>query len=449
MGEWLQSLPVGWMSLVIFTLTWLAAWAILAIVTRLATSGQSRSFKSVSAGMLPPLGIIFGLLVAFVASQVWNDMNTAQAAVNREASELSTVLFLAASFPGEPETRLRDLTRRHIQDAVTYEWPMMARQSASLAVTPVALAEELQLILSVTPHSQGQVTAQREIVTALEGAIEARRQRIVVSRSSVNWVKCTALLLQAICTMVAIAMIHSENRGAAAAAMGIFATGVAVSILLIASHDRPFTGEISVKPDLLRQVMPEEAATQDRIDHTVLLHLTTLLRSAGQVVPVRRNRLDGKKLIELAEAGFTEQTGHPVPILDPTSAEGQMLQAETDAIREVMDDARLLPAMFVSQVAERFNSKVGQLGYLKLAAPAALVRHPANSPDAWEEQMIRSRFQSPGWKKGEFVEQEAALHGRKAYRLLIPEYYETSCLTCHGGKVGDLGGAMSAAIYLK
>ena len=79
-------------------------------------------------------------------------------------------------------------------------------------------------------------------------------------------------------------MIHSDNRGAAAAAMGIFATGVAVSILLIASHDRPFTGEISVSPDLLEQVMPEEAATQDAIDHTVLLHLTTLLRSARQVV---------------------------------------------------------------------------------------------------------------------------------------------------------------------
>lgn len=120
-GEWLQSLPVGWMALVVFSLTYLAAWAILTIVARLPTGARARNFKSVSAGMLPPLGIIFGLLVAFVASQVWNDMNTAQAAVNREASELSTVLFLATSFPGKPETRLRDLTRRHIQDAVTYE----------------------------------------------------------------------------------------------------------------------------------------------------------------------------------------------------------------------------------------------------------------------------------------------------------------------------------------
>jgi hypothetical protein len=39
--------------------------------------------------------------------------------------------------------------------------------------------------------------------------------------------------------------------------MVIFATGAAVSVLLIASHDRPFSGEISVKPDVLLQVRPE------------------------------------------------------------------------------------------------------------------------------------------------------------------------------------------------
>jgi hypothetical protein len=32
---------------------------------------------------------------------------------------------------------------------------------------------------------------------------------------------------------------------------------VAASVLLIASHDRPFMGEISVGPDPLLQVMPE------------------------------------------------------------------------------------------------------------------------------------------------------------------------------------------------
>ena len=53
-----------------------------------------------------------------------------------------------------------------------------------------------------------------------------------------------------------IAMIHSDNRLTSILALGIFATGVAASTLLILAHDRPFTGEISIKPDPLLQVMP-------------------------------------------------------------------------------------------------------------------------------------------------------------------------------------------------
>src|SRR5258708_32016529 len=144
MSEWVQNLPVGWMALVILTVTYLASWGIFAIVMKLVAGERTRIFKGVSPGMLPPLGIIFGLFVAFIASQVWNDIDRAHAAVNREADALRTVVIFAASFPGEPQARLRDLTRRHIQEAVTNEWPLMAKQSASLPVTPLALAEALQ-----------------------------------------------------------------------------------------------------------------------------------------------------------------------------------------------------------------------------------------------------------------------------------------------------------------
>ena len=53
-----------------------------------------------------------------------------------------------------------------------------------------------------------------------------------------------------LCTLVAIAMVHSDNRLASAIALSLFATGIALSLLLIAAYSRPFTGEISVRPDL-------------------------------------------------------------------------------------------------------------------------------------------------------------------------------------------------------
>lgn len=145
----------------------------------LAVGERARVFKSLSPGMLPPLGILYGLLVAFLAAQVWSDLDRANAAVNREASALRDVVLLAARFPGEPEAQMDALVRRHIEAAATQEWPMMARQRATLAMIPAPLAEGLQLALSLTPRGNGQVIAQREIVTALQNALDARRQRII------------------------------------------------------------------------------------------------------------------------------------------------------------------------------------------------------------------------------------------------------------------------------
>ena len=82
---------------------------------------------------------------------------------------------------------------------------------------------------------------------------------LLSASSSVGAVKWLAILFQAFCTLVAIAMVHADNRRACAITLTLFASGVALSVLLIAAYSRPFTGEISVTPELLKQVIATEA----------------------------------------------------------------------------------------------------------------------------------------------------------------------------------------------
>jgi len=262
MSDWLHNLPVPWMALVVFGFTYLLAAAVYAAIATLAVGERAKSFKAISPGMLPVLGIIFGLFIAFTAAQVWSDSDRASAAVSREASALRSAVVFARSFGGEPETRLRSLIRAYIEETAAVEWPLMARQTASLKTTPRPLAEALQLVLSLTTAAPGQQTAQREITSAIETALDARRQRIIISRSEVNFVKWSCLYLQAVCALLAIALVHCDDRLASAVAMGLFATGVAASVLLIAAHDRPFTGQISVTPESLLQIMPDAPANR-------------------------------------------------------------------------------------------------------------------------------------------------------------------------------------------
>jgi hypothetical protein len=170
------------------------------------------------------------------------------------------VVLLAGAFPEETKMRIYALIKRHIEEAAEREWPMMAQHQATLSTLRAnALIEALNDTLNLKPADDSQRTAQAEMVTALQAALDARRLRIVISQSAVGSVKWAAILLQGLCTLVAIAMVHSDNRLTCRIALTLFATGIGLSALLITAYSRPFTGELSVGPDLLRQVTATEA----------------------------------------------------------------------------------------------------------------------------------------------------------------------------------------------
>ena len=257
MIEWLSHLPVAWMAVVVFVATGLVTSAIYAVVMALATGERARAFKAMSPVMLTPLAVVFGLIVAFLAAQVWSDVERANSAVAREANALRKVTILAAYLPEEQGTRIRALVRDHIQRAVNEEWPAMAGRRADVSlISPTA--EGIKLALSMVPKNEAQAIAQRELVSALESALEARRNRIIISESTINWVKSTVINVLAALLLVVIAIVHSDNRVTAAISMSVFSVAVAACIVLIAPHNRPFTGQISVGPSLLLQVMPDE-----------------------------------------------------------------------------------------------------------------------------------------------------------------------------------------------
>jgi hypothetical protein len=230
MSDWIHSLPVALMAVVVF-------------------------------GLLSPLGVIFGLMVAFLAAQVWGDAERANTAVNHQASALRGAVLLSYAIAPEPGQRIRELIRNHIHEARTVEWPAMAKKNITLSLMPAYLTAALQTALRLRPQNPGEATAQKEIVTALENALEARRQTILVSRVEVNWVKWLCLFIQAICTLVTIAMVHSDSRPTSRIALGLFSTAIGICILLLAAHDRPFTGQLAVSSAPLLNVTPDSSST--------------------------------------------------------------------------------------------------------------------------------------------------------------------------------------------
>ena len=123
--------------MLVFGLTALVTAAIYVVVTVLSVGERARSFKAVSpGGLVPPLGVLFALFVAFTASQVWSDNEKANSIVDREASALRTVVILAAAFPSNTSTLATPATSDTVPGSVT--WPSLVIRS--VCEKPVSLA---------------------------------------------------------------------------------------------------------------------------------------------------------------------------------------------------------------------------------------------------------------------------------------------------------------------
>jgi hypothetical protein len=256
MSDWLHELPVPLIAVVVIAGIALLIAVIQLITQRLGAGRWGDAIRGVSPSLLPPLGIVFALIVGFLAVGVWGDVDKARDAVSSEASALRSVVLLSDEYPTATGSQLRGLVRQHIEHAVHVEWPQMRRRDASLAAISAPLREAQHTAFAFRPTDPGRVDAQRELVASLQQAFEARRQRIIVSDSHVNAVKWLGLIALAAVMLAAVACVHVANPRAALAAMSLFGAATAVVFTMLVAQDEPFTGHLGQKPDLLEQVLP-------------------------------------------------------------------------------------------------------------------------------------------------------------------------------------------------
>jgi len=92
------------------------------------------------------------------------------------------------------------------------EWPAMARQQqANLTRSPGVLTEAIVMLLEFTSTRTGEQVAQERAVAALE----ARRNRIMLSGVLIDWLQWWVVVLLIVLVLVMIAMSHIDNRGVA------------------------------------------------------------------------------------------------------------------------------------------------------------------------------------------------------------------------------------------
>jgi hypothetical protein len=225
---------------------------------------------------------------------------------------------------------------------------------------------------------------------------------------------------------------------------------------------------------------PERAEEDAKIAQS----LAEMLRDARAIISDNQGRindpeigdkgLSAKIVLDQAVEAYKKSTGVDPATIDPATRHGRLLRAMMAAITEVIDvnqptiNAKgigfkaFIPAVFGRLVSESFARLANGEAELKVTAPPELVRNRKARPDGFEEEIIKTKLLEPTWPRGQPYSEMADAKGRPAYRVMVPEYYAASCLTCHGAPKGemditgypkegakqdDLGGVLSITLY--
>ena len=134
----------------------------------------------------------------------------------------------------------------------------MHQSSANLRPLPSGLTDAVRTLLSFVPAHPGQQLAQQRAVVALEQALEARRNRIMLSQTVIAPIQWIVIFTLAALVLLTIAMVHIDRRPTVAVNLFIFSSAVAACLSLLMVNDRPFAaGGNTVEPAALRQISPE------------------------------------------------------------------------------------------------------------------------------------------------------------------------------------------------
>lgn len=248
--EWFVNLPTTSAMLLAMSASAAASIVCLLIVHPVIPHRLRSVHNDVSGFILAVVGVVYAVLLAFVAVAVWQDFNQADRLVQTEANLVGDLYRNTAALPDPAGERLRHYLFVYAETVVQDEWP-------ALMTGHEEQAEGWQLLdrfhLELTElHAQdlGTASMQAGMVRSLDELYDARRGRFQAATARLPSVLWWNLLAGAVLLMLFTYLFGVPRMVMHAAMVGLLGSEIGLVLALIVLLDRPFQGKnhVSAEP---------------------------------------------------------------------------------------------------------------------------------------------------------------------------------------------------------
>jgi len=291
--DWIYSAPT-WLSGTMIVCGAVAL-ALLALICfhQLVPSELRRAHNDVAGFILAIVGVIYAVLLAFIAISTWENFNKAQDAAELEANMVDNLYVDSAGLPPKLAFSARQHLREYVRLVIEKEWP--AQQAGRTNIEGWKPLFKLNgEIAKYRPGGNG-ATLDSEILHTANDLYRARRDRLVAATSKIPTVMWAVTLLGGALT-VGFSFLFGVPRFWSHLLMtGLLSASLALVIVLIVAFDCPFRGDLSVSSDVY-----------GRLHERVVLAMTIDLDDVRSLEPDYRGMSDSMLADTLYTAYFSD-----------------------------------------------------------------------------------------------------------------------------------------------
>jgi hypothetical protein len=227
----------------------------LVFVRRLVPAAIMKLHNDVAGFIFATLGVIYGVVLAFVVLVVWEELNDAQTNTAEEAAVAMAIDRNLATIPDPAESgALSRSFHEYVRLVITREFPAQARFE-TCDEPRRQLISFWQSVAMLEPKTMREQNLQAELLNLISEMQKLRRLRQQEVSDAVPAPVWGGILVGALLTIGFTFLFGAENRWAQTLMTACLAAmiGLVISIVLILDH--PFAGSVAVQPDGFEHVI--------------------------------------------------------------------------------------------------------------------------------------------------------------------------------------------------
>jgi hypothetical protein len=246
---WLESQQLPVIVAVGYLLCFSLAAALFTVAWLLSRTRFADDLAYITPSLLTPVGVILGLLLVFLSSHVWTNVDHAYSVASQEAAAIQELRRMADELPPSVAGPVRDGARAYLQWVQQVDWPSMQSGNATLRVKLPGLADAMKALVDFNATASGQQVVQDAALAAIGKVRDARRSRVLQSQAFIGRGQWLVVLVLYFHVLLLIAAVHIKRPVSMAAALGVFSSAFAICFVLLLMYDRPFrSGGLTIDP---------------------------------------------------------------------------------------------------------------------------------------------------------------------------------------------------------